>query len=453
MLLLSNCKSDEEKLSGISPVPISFIHLKVKIPIKGLEDGINNVLGMQLYDGGFALDKNLDSLFLTIQRTGAIELNLVGGKLYVEVPLDVASVIKKKVLGIALNNIKNPFIFKARARMSLDLEINEKWDLVCHSKWEELQWEQKPTVRLFGIELNLGALVEDQISKNIKLVETSVDHVLDTKINMNQSIAQVYGISQNPVQIAKKPLALFLKNTPTDFRGIFSSLESSDTLIFHLEHLSQFSISPTMEGPTIGVSLGARRDPMSTESHLSLFTELRMSFVDIERTLEALIVGQKFNFEGIEGSVKSIEIRPMDGFLNWRLTIEGDLAGTIQLFVIPHIDDELLLRFSAFDYELSEVTGLAKITYWAMHDAIEKYVTNKTSVDLAPFLNQLDDKILEALKKSTLSQKMSLDLHLNKFKSYSKGMNNEEMQVIFQIEGSADIVLKPGIFVGSKSAK
>jgi hypothetical protein len=92
LLLLSNCKSDEEKLSGISPVPISFIHLKVKIPIKGLEDGINNVLGMQLYDGGFALDKNLDSLFLTIQRTGAIELNLVGGKLYVEVPLDVASV-------------------------------------------------------------------------------------------------------------------------------------------------------------------------------------------------------------------------------------------------------------------------------------------------------------------------------------------------------------------------
>jgi hypothetical protein len=121
--------------------------------------------------------------------------------------------------------------------------------------------------------------------------------------------------------------------------------------------------------------------------------------------------------------------------------------------VIPHIDDELLLRFSAFDYELSEVTGWAKITDWAMHDAIEKYVTNKTSVDLAPFLNQLDDKILEALKKSTLSQKMSLDLHLNKFKSYSKGMNNEEMQVIFQIEGSADIVLKPGIFVGSKSAK
>ena len=57
--------------------------------------------------------------------------------------------------------------------------------------------------------------------------------------------------------------------------------------------------------------------------------------------------------------------------------MEGNINGIISLFVVPSIDDDLVMRFSAFDYELPKMEGWAKITNWAMHRAIEKYVVNK----------------------------------------------------------------------------
>ena len=120
------------------------------------------------------------------------------------------------------------------------------------------------------------------------------------------------------------------------------------------------------------------------------------------------------------------------------------------MFVVPSIDEDLMIRFSAFDYELPKMEGWAKITDWAMHRAIEKYVVSRSSYDMAPFLYSLDDRIARGLKKSPLSKNIDLALTLNKFTPYSKGMNEVEIQFIFQIEGQAALSIKDKLFIKKK---
>ena len=87
------------------------------------------------------------------------------------------------------------------------------------------------------------------------------------------------------------------------------------------------------------------------------------------------------------------------------------------------------------------------MTDWAMHRAIEKYVVSQSSYDMSPFLYTLDDRIVQELNKSPLSKKIALDLNFNTFTPYSKGMNEDEIQFIFQIEGRAALSIKDKVFV------
>ena len=162
------------------------------------------------------------------------------------------------------------------------------------------------------------------------------------------------------------------------------------------------------------------------------------------------MVGKELNFEGIAVKVNRLEISPHEGFLKWDLTVEGDINGIISLFIVPRIDDDLVMRFSAFEYELPKMKGWAKITDWAMHRAIKKYVVNQSSFNMSPFLYSLDDRIARGLNKSLLSNKISLDLDLRTFTPYSKGMNEDEIQFIFQIEGSAGLSINHKVFVFSE---
>ena len=64
LIFLISCQGNDDKIGAIAPVPASFTNVIVKLPIAELEEGINEILGQQLFDGGFALNKKKDSLFL-----------------------------------------------------------------------------------------------------------------------------------------------------------------------------------------------------------------------------------------------------------------------------------------------------------------------------------------------------------------------------------------------------
>ena len=85
-----------------------------------------------------------------------------------------------------------------------------------------------------------------------------------------------------------------------------------------------------------------------------------------------------------------------------------------------------------------------------MQRAIDKYVVNQSSYNMSPFFYSLGDRIARGLNKSFLSNKIALDLDLKTFIPYSKGMNEDEIQFIFQIEGGASLSIKDEVFVHSE---
>jgi hypothetical protein len=447
LIFLISCQGNDDRIGAIIPVPASFTNVLIKLPIAELEGGINKILGQQLFDGEFALNKKKDSLFLKIKCEERIDIEYFQGRLHLALPLNISAIIKSRLLGVSISNAAKPIKFQAKAELSLELNIDERWDLEFDSRWETITWNEPPNFKVLGLKIDLAELIEKEIQTHKRPLEKIINAILQDQINLRAGVERLYRSIQKPLKVSATPLPFYFTNEAISLRGNFVKFEINDTLFFQLEHQSILRINDAQNSHQLLEVLPLRTNPLSRHAQISSFVELRLSFLKIEQTMDSLLVGKELNLEGIAAKVNRVEISPHEGFLKWNLTVEGDINGIISLFVVPSIDEDLVMRFSAFDYELPKMEGWAKITDLAMHRAIEKYVVSQSSYDMSPFLYSLDDCIARGLNKSVLSKKIALDLDLNTFTLYSKGMNEDEIQFIFQIEGRAALSIKDKVFV------
>ncbi|OUT94742.1 MAG: hypothetical protein CBB92_13405, partial [Flammeovirgaceae bacterium TMED32] len=438
---------NDDRIGAIIPVPASFTNVLIKLPIAELEEGINKILGQQLFDGGFALNKKKDSLFLKIKLEEHIDIEYYQGRFHLALPLNISAIIKSRLLGVAISNAGKPIKFQAKAELSSELNIDERWDLEFDSRWETITWNVPPNFKVLGLKIDLAELIEKEIQIHERPLEKIINEILKDQIDIRAVVERLYRSIQKPLRVSATALPLYFTNEAISLRGDFVKVEINDTLFFQLEHQSILRINDAQNNHQLSEVLPLRTNPLSRHTQISFFVELRLSFLRMEEVMDSLLVGKEFNLEGIAAKVNRVEISPHEGFLKWNLTVEGDINGIISLFVVPSIDEYLVMQFSAFDYELPKMEGWAKMTDWAMHRAIEKYVVSQSSYDMSPFLYTLDDRIVQELNKSPLSKKIALDLNLNTFTPYSKGMNEDEIQFIFQIEGRAALSIKDKVFV------
>ena len=450
LIFLISCQGNDEKIGAITPVPASFTNVVIKLPIAELEEGINKISGQQLFHGGIALNKKKDSLFLKINRKDRLDIEYYQGRLHMDLPLNISAIIKSHIFGVSISNVIKPIIFQAIAELSLGLNIDEQWNLEFDSKWEAITWNEPPNFKVLGLKIDLAELVKKEIQTHKESLEKTINELLQEQADLRTALERLYRSIQKSLRISGTALPFYFNNDAISLRGNFVKAEIKDTLFFQLEHQSILRINEAQLSHQQLEVLPKRTKPLSTHTQISSFIEIRLSFSKIEQAIDSLLAGKEFNLEGFSGKVNKVEISPYDGFLKWDLTVQGDINGVISLFLVPSIDKDLLIRFSAFDYELPKMEGWAKITDWAMHRAIEKYVVSQSSYDMNPFFYSLDDRIIRRLNKSPLSKKIDLALNLYKFIPYSKGMNEEEIQFIFQIEGEAAFTIKDKLFVDRK---
>ena len=62
-------------------------------------------MGQQLFDGGFALKKNL---FLKIMYEGHIDIEYYQERLHLALPLNISSIIKSRLLEVSISNAVRP---------------------------------------------------------------------------------------------------------------------------------------------------------------------------------------------------------------------------------------------------------------------------------------------------------------------------------------------------------
>lgn len=449
MLSCSYVKTTESYAEELLDVPQSYLSLDVNLPLNEVQARLQNSLPARLLDRKpISLDRSKsDSLYLTIDRYGEIDMAYRQGDLYLSIPLEVEAIISKKVLGIRISNENQPVKFKSVARLSSGVDLSDDWDLVFDCNYKGISWVEEPVFSLMGFDLNLSELIEEQLEMNAVKLEEVICRIVDQKVDFARIVDKVYFDIQKPNRIAKNPFELFLVTRPYDFKGKLVKTKR-DTICMHVEIQSKVAIRTHREKPgTEYVNTPVRSRPINSRSRFSVFAEAYIDHSETKDKLNLLLKDREFTYEDYRMNISLDSVFGKNGRLVLMFQTRGDVNGKLSLTGRPEISDEMEINFSSFDYELLKVDeDWVAVTDMAVHRALERYIQTLLTVNAFGFFDQLDVKAMDGIRKSRIGQKIDLSLHFDEFKPYSVRVSKQGLQVIMEVTGRGSLDLTREIF-------
>ena len=429
---------------GLKEVPQSKIVVDLQLPVKDLETGINRAIGRELMDGAIQLNARKDSLFLRITRTRNISLAFRNGLLYIAAPIKVSAVMKKKVLGMTISNEDQPVIFTATAQMSSNIDITTAWEAQFTCRWEALKWEVPPVLEIMGIRLDLTDVIESQIEDVKPIMEEKICLALNEKIALKPEVEKAYQKIQQPIELLKDAGPAYLSLNIQDLSASLGKYKT-DTIVMRVA--AGLEIKLTLETNKSSVkSLPARKDVSDHRTGINGYVELKLAYKDLDALAATHVTGQSFEYEGVSSTIGKVRFFQENGFLACEVNVLGDQNGKIVFFGIPSFDEALNFRMKHFRYELVEGDNLMTITDATLHSAFESYLEELIVFNLSEHVGSIGQMASQGIERTPLGQKIDLRLGLNQVRLHDLGMTDDDLQLIFQVDGDASILLQDQLF-------
>ncbi|OCB74376.1 DUF4403 family protein [Flavobacterium crassostreae] len=382
--LLTNCATTQ-KIDTLKPEPddatplvydnpASFIHLPISIKLKDIENQTNSVLNGLIYQDTDITDDNIEIKIwklapITIQNENAVS----GEKIRTILPLKaiVKYRIGTKTLGVPLYNIQE---FNLNGMVTLVSEVNlNNWKLNTKTKLKSLEWNQSPTMVLFGKNVPVTYLMDPAIQLFKSKIETAMDTAIENSMDFKPNVLAALEKICLPFQMDAAYESWF-RVVPTEIYSTAAKLKQ-DT--FSL----QMGMKCTME-TWIGQQPETKFDatkivlkPVTKIPNQITATIVAVStYLDASKIIRKNFAGQEFQSGSKKVQVQDVTLWHKNGKIVVALELTGSINGKIYLTGSPQYDNKSKeIYFGSLDYVLDTKNKLIRTANWLA----QGYILNK----------------------------------------------------------------------------
>ena len=449
-LVVIGCEPKERPAGieeGLRSTPSSTVVMDVLLPIQSLESGLNQSLSIALADEAMKINSKGDSLFIQIERTRDIQLAYKNQLIYAAIPIKVRAVMKKTVLGFTISNADQPLVFAATASISGPFDLDEQWKPIYDFAWRSLEWEEPPVFDLMGFRLDLTEIVEGEIQKIIPRMNDKINLAVKSGARLDEHIFNAYQKIQEPVMIRLDGDNHFLDFDIKDLKGSFLSTVN-DTLIMKIESKLTVDLS-TEESPDETGILPKRKPVSESLSKFDLYVNAVIPF-DYINEKAGNYIGESISFEGNNIVIDDLKFYSYQGYIQCDVTFSGDESGVITLYGIPSWENGNEIGIKQFGFDLKSGSDWIALADATLHSTFEKVIQQTLSYSVDNQLSLMELTIIDAVKQSNMGNKLDLNLKIDALSLHDLGITQEAIQLIVQINGKAEIILKEGLFGQSR---
>ncbi|MEQ8469960.1 MAG: DUF4403 family protein [Marinoscillum sp.] len=439
----SPVKETEETLPPLETPP-SYLSFRINFPITEIEEGVNRVLPLTLFDDVVPMKDPKDSLFLKVYRKGALKMTYKNGEVLASIPLKVNAAVKKNVLGMTFSNKDTPVEFEGKLEASAQIEITDNWDLSVACLYRNFDLGDQATFSVMGMTFNVEKTINSALENHTDELSNIICSAINQSIDFRQVMTNLWYDIQSPLRIAQNPQPMWLKSDPIALNGKLMPMD--DILSIHMEYRTSIQISSDKMKSNIPKELPMRGEPLNTKNQLVTYPDVRLPYSDLSKILNDTFQDQTFEYEGYRVKVNGVKVGHIGQKLAVDLDVSGDIIGTVKVSGTPVLSDVQELSLSNFKFEIKSDDEMLNMADWAVNTFARDYLSEKVKVDTKPFLDQLDELIKEGISKEIDTNKISVDFEIDKISSYQTRLTDEYIQWIFSVEGQAALTLKNGLF-------
>ncbi len=430
--------SEPGQIARIQLTSLSSLTFPLDFPIGDLYQVINQALPDVLVEDTLRLKKKGEYISIKIEPIGRALLASYANNLDVSIPMKVSAEVEKKVLGL---KVHKPVSLEIRADMNTKLSIDENWNLIAQCRIQKIHWIQPPVIQILGIKVNLQKKVDKKLAEKSGEIEEKVCEALQKLVPLKTQVEKIWSLIGNAHRVGKKPIDIWLTSNPSVFTAHFSK-EVLDTLRVMIHTETEIYITPLS-------GLETQEKPMPLNSNvqqdvsqgLDLKVDVYLPFEKMDAVLKSKLDKSELSYEGASIELTNFSTGSKEDKLHLQFDVKGDLEATIDAYAYPVLGDDMSLLIDSIDYDIESNNNLVRLAEWIASERLSEFLKSHARIPLAHVLDSLDSKIVAALNRSNIGEKVALDMEFTEISSDTLMFSTLGMQWFFDVKGEAHAYL------------
>ncbi len=451
-LLLSGCSRIKApapartKLDSTLTVPLSTLNVPVFYVIADVEAMVNEKIGNQPREAHVAINPKRDSLHLTITKYEPVTIRYDGRtSLTIRVPVDLSGFFKVKKLGITVKN-ETPVHARVALTVTSKLFPDKTWNLRTETRLDRIDWVEEPKLNVAGVKVNLRPPMESALNKHKDDIIAKLDESVGGLVKMGSSIEKIWLDLQRPISINRKVVTVWLKTAGKKMNGrlMYSSRDTIAAEIGLETYIETVLDSASNAKPSIPLPPFERKDSLSPGVHA--FVKATIPFEVMNRVIRQVTDTMKFMYSGHEARIRSSEIYGTDQGVAIGLSLDGDVRADVYLrgdIGFDSVQNQLVITNFVFD--LSSEQSLIAAAEWLAHDQIIERIQPYLTLPMDNTFRVVPSLMTRGIEKGKLGRK--IDVTWSKFdvRVFTHLVTRENIQVILEVDGHAEVKLEKGL--------
>ncbi|PIF60466.1 DUF4403 family protein [Flavobacterium sp. 2] len=397
--VISSC-STSQKLETLKPEPDdasplvydanpSFINLPITVKLTDIESQTNALLTGLIYE-----DNNIedDDIEMKIWKLAPIKIQNDPAnpdkKIKTILPLkaNIKYRIGTKKLGVDLYDTRE---FNLNGVITLSSEAAlTNWKLNTKTEFKSLDWNESPTMSVFGKNMPITYLINPAISIFKSKLERKIDDAIEKSMDFKPNVLSALEKICTPFQMSDT-YESWLRIVPVEIYSTNAKLKNDSFLMDMGMKCNMETIVGKQPESKFNANKIILKPVTKIPNQISANIAAISSYVDASKIMTKNFAGQEFGSGSKKITVKNVTIWHKDGKMVIALDVLGSINGTLYLNGFPQYNPQTKeIYFDKLDYVLDTKSKLMRTASWLAQGYVIKKMEQSCRYSIQPNLEE-----------------------------------------------------------------
>ncbi|MCD0468003.1 DUF4403 family protein [Flavobacterium sp. ENC] len=399
LAVFTSC-STTQKLETLKPEPDdasplvydsnpSFINLPITVKLHDIENQTNSILNGLIYEDNTIED---DDIEMKIWKLAPIKIqnDPANPDKKIKTVLPLKATVKYRIgtkkLGVELYDVRE---FNLNGVITLSSEVAlTNWKLNTKTEFKSLDWNESPTMMVFGKSLPITYLVNPAISIFKSKIEKSIDDAIEKSMDFKPNVLSALEKICTPFQMSDTyeswlrivPIEVYSTNArlKNDQFVLDMGMKCNMETIVGKQPESKFSAGKIVLKPVAKI-------PNQISANIAAIS----TYTDASKIMTKNFAGQEFGSGSKKITVKNVAIWHKNDKMVIALDVLGSINGTIYLNGFPQYNPQTKeIYFDKLDYVLDTKSKLMRTASWLAQGLILRKMEASCRYSIQPNLEE-----------------------------------------------------------------
>lgn len=443
--------STSQKLETLKPEPDdaspliydanpSFINLPITVKLNDIENQTNALLNGLIYE-----DNNIedDDIEMKIWKQAPIKIQNDPAnpdkKIKTILPLkaNIKYRIGTKKMGIELYDTRE-FNLNGVITLSSDVALTN-WKLNTKTEFRSLDWNESPTMTVFGKNMPITYLINPAISIFKSKLEYKIDEAIEKSMDFKPNVLSALEKICTPFQMSDT-YESWLRIVPVEVYSTNAKLKNDSFLLEMGMKCNMETIVGKQPESKFNASKIVLKPVTKIPNQISANIAAISSYIDASKIMTKNFAGQEFGSGSKKVTVKNVSIWHKNGKMIIALDVLGSVDGTLYLNGIPQYNAQTKeIYFDKLDYVLDTKSRLMRTANWLAQGFVLRKMEESCRYSIQPNLEEGKKNMAAYLKNYSPMPGVFVNGKMDDIQFDKIQLTNQAIIAFIKINGTVNV--------------